>query len=65
LLNADISHAVIEKVLLNFNFEQLNLLFVLQIKNAIAISLNLPHIKALNGKIETQTQLKIFQRTLR
>jgi hypothetical protein len=33
LLNADISHAVIEKVLLNFNFEQLNLLFqVLQIK---------------------------------
>jgi hypothetical protein len=33
LLNADISHAVIEKVLLNFNFEQLNLLFqVLQQK---------------------------------
>jgi hypothetical protein len=32
LLNADISHAVIEKVLLNFNFEQLNLLFQVQIK---------------------------------
>jgi hypothetical protein len=38
------------KVLLNFNFEQLNLLFqVLQIKQFIAISLNF-HIKALNGK---------------
>jgi hypothetical protein len=35
LLNADISHAVIEKVLLNFNFEQLNLLFLLQIKTIL------------------------------
>jgi hypothetical protein len=37
--------------LLNFNFEQLNLLFqVLQIKTIRYSSLNLPHIKALNGK---------------
>jgi hypothetical protein len=63
LLNADISHAVIEKVLLNFNFEQLNLLFqVLQIKT-IRYSNKLKfatHQSAKWQKIETQTQLKIF-----
>jgi hypothetical protein len=40
LLNADISHAVIEKVLLNFNFEQLNLLFQVLQKKQFAIALN-------------------------
>jgi hypothetical protein len=46
LLNADISHN--RKVLLNFNFEQLNLLFqVLQIKTIrYSNSLNLPHQSA-------------------
>jgi hypothetical protein len=41
--------------LLNFNFEQLNLLFqVLQIKQ-FAIAIKMPHIKALNGKKNRNT----------
>jgi hypothetical protein len=63
LLSADIIHAVIEKVLLNYNFAQLNLLFqVLQIKT-IRYSNKLKfatYQSAKWQKIEAQTQLKIF-----